>query len=203
MEEGTKSPGYAQRLKRHQASFLKRTLAPVNPYRWNVRRLCRGRVLDVGCGIGRNLTFLGDAINVGIDHNVDALEIAKMSGHTVFTPGEFENLDDLSRGDFDTLLLSHVLEHLSVDDAGGMLTTYINFLRPGGKVVLICPQERGYRSDSTHVTYFDEASLTTLAAQHSHQESRYFSFPFPRRFGNAYIYNEHIFVMDGVRLNER
>lgn len=202
MEEGTRSPGYAQRLKRQQANLLKRTLEPVNPYRWNVRRLCRGRVLDVGCGIGRNLSFLGDPKNVGVDHNVDALGIAKLSGHTVFTPGEFESLDALTRGDFDTLLLSHVLEHLSVDDARGMLTSYIKFLRSGGRVVLICPQERGYASDSTHVTYFDEDSLTTLAAQHSHQGSHYFSFPFPRRFGNAYIYNEHIFVMDGVQLTE-
>jgi len=39
------------------------------PYRRNLRRLVGDRaVLDVGCGIGRNLANLGPG-SVGVDHN--------------------------------------------------------------------------------------------------------------------------------------
>ena len=34
---------------------LRRMLPTQAPYRWNLRRLRLGRVLDVGCGVGRNL----------------------------------------------------------------------------------------------------------------------------------------------------
>jgi SAM-dependent methyltransferase len=44
------------------------------PYRWNLHRLLGGRrVLDAGCGIGRNLVGL-EAGSVGVDHNPHSVE---------------------------------------------------------------------------------------------------------------------------------
>ena len=58
------------------------------PYRWNLRRLRLGRVLDVGCGIGRNLQHL-DADAVGVDHNQDSVTIARQRGLTAYVPEAF------------------------------------------------------------------------------------------------------------------
>ena len=46
---------YAQRLQQLQQARWKLALDVQRPYRWNLERLCSGRVLEVGCGIGRNL----------------------------------------------------------------------------------------------------------------------------------------------------
>ncbi|HEY7625699.1 MAG TPA: hypothetical protein VH761_01480, partial [Ilumatobacteraceae bacterium] len=57
---------YAGRLQELSGRWWKRFLP--NPYRWNVRRLATGRVLDVGCGIGRCLDFVKPR-GVGVDPN--------------------------------------------------------------------------------------------------------------------------------------
>jgi hypothetical protein len=55
---------------------------------------------------------------------------------------------------------------------------------------MICPQERGYDSDPTHVTFTDGAALETLAREVGLRPGGWFSFPFPRWAGKAFTYNE-------------
>ena len=57
---------YTRRLQHLSGRRWKRFVP--NPYRWNVRRLATGRVLDVGCGIGRCLDFVRPR-GVGVDPN--------------------------------------------------------------------------------------------------------------------------------------
>ena len=67
--ESTDGQEYTDRLKRVQQPAWKRALDVQRPYRWNVRRLFQDReVLDIGCGIGRNLGHLAPR-GVGVDHN--------------------------------------------------------------------------------------------------------------------------------------
>jgi SAM-dependent methyltransferase len=69
----TQDREYADRLIRLQTARWKRPLHVQAPYGWNLRRIQPGLVLEIGCGIGRNLMHLhGNAL--GLDHDRFAIE---------------------------------------------------------------------------------------------------------------------------------
>jgi hypothetical protein len=71
---------------------------------------------------------------------------------------------------------------------------YLRFLRPGGRLILITPQEAGYASDATHLTFLDLDALAALARGLGLEVERRYSFPFPRSAGRAFRYNEFVLV---------
>src|SRR5688572_17246409 len=150
----TRDSQYAVRLAGLQLVRWKDALGVQAPYRWNLRRLKPGFTLDIGCGLGRNLKHL-DGHGVGVDHNAQMVEVARSRGLRAFTPEDFRTTDYCMPGRFDTLLLAHVVEHMTEEEAASLLTTYLPFLKADGQVILIAPQERGYRSDATHVQFMD------------------------------------------------
>jgi 2-polyprenyl-3-methyl-5-hydroxy-6-metoxy-1,4-benzoquinol methylase len=184
---------YTRRLQELSGRGWKRFVP--NPYGWKVRRLATGRVLDVGCGIGRCLDFVRPRA-VGVDPNETAVEVCREKGHRAYVPDEFSRVFADHRPDqqFDTLLCSHVLEHL--DEATGveLITTYLPYLRSQARVILITPQERGQASDATHVRFMDETALTRLTEQCGLKVEKISSFPLPRLFGRWFIYNETITI---------
>lgn len=181
-------PEYAARLDRLSSARWKR-LVP-NPYAWLVRRVATGRVLDVGCGIGRCLGFL-EGRGVGIDPNEAAVALCRERGYTAFTPEEFAVHDS---GLFDTMLCAHVVEHLTADEASGLMQLYVPMVRPGGRVVLIVPQQRGFGSDATHVRFIGVTELGELARESGLIVQRMRSFPLPRWAGRWFVYNETVLV---------
>jgi SAM-dependent methyltransferase len=185
----TNTPDYAERLRRKQTLWWKRALHVQAPYHWNLRRQGLGRTLDVGCGIGRNLGVLPPG-SVGVDHNTDSVALARSMGYNAYTVKEFMDGDLAVAGAFDGLLVAHVIEHLEREEALQVLRDYLPFVRPGGRVFLVCPQERGYASDPTHVWFARDSELRELVGDLGLQLARSFSFPFPRRAGKLFIYNE-------------
>ena len=79
---------YAERLNRLQNKKWKKVLNVQAPYRANIRRMKLGRTVDVGCGNGRNLSWLS-AESVGVDHNPHLVEAARSRGLTAYTTEEF------------------------------------------------------------------------------------------------------------------
>ena len=193
MSTDSTDSAYAERLRTREAVWWKRMLDVQRPYRAHLRRLKLGRVLDVGCGIGRNLGHL-DGQGVGVDPNVDAVATCKARGLTAFTPAELEASEHARPGAFDALLISHVLEHLSEDAALALITTYLPYVRSRGRAVFITPQEAGYRSDPTHVEFVDLARLDSLARKAGLEPVSAYSFPFPRPVGRVFKYNEFVLV---------
>jgi 2-polyprenyl-3-methyl-5-hydroxy-6-metoxy-1,4-benzoquinol methylase len=189
----TAGSDYTERLQRLELASWKRLLDVQAPYRWNVRRLCPGRVLDVGCGVGRNLAHLGSRA-VGVDHNAHSVEVARSRGCAAFTPEQLVTSGNAGPASYDSLLAAHLLEHLAEPEATELLASYLPLVRRGGRVVLITPQERGWRSDATHVRWvgFDELRRTAeaLGLQVDAQQS----FPFPRPAGRVFRYNEFVQV---------
>lgn len=188
----TQSEAYTNRLTALSGRFISR-LVGGQPYRWKIRRIASGDVLEVGCGIGRNLHFLGSRA-VGVDHNSMSIKVCRERGFVAYTPDEFTALPDTAPKIFDTILLSHVLEHLTLSDARALLHTYLQYLLPSGKLIIICPQQRGFASDSTHATYFDLDALAQLAASVQCSEVSRQSFPFPAFVGRWFTYNEWIHI---------
>ena len=188
---GTDAPDYTQRLATMESAGWKQRLDVQAPYRWNIRLLALGRTLDVGCGLGRNLAHL-DGNGVGVDHNASSVALAVQRGFEAYTPDAFATSRHARPGAFDSLLLAHVVEHMTEDDALGLLRTYLPFVRPGGKVVLITPQEKGYTTDATHVRFCGFPEVAALCTAVGLTVQRQYSFPFPRPAGRVFPYNEFV-----------
>jgi hypothetical protein len=87
-----------------------------------------------------------------------------------------------------------VLEHLDDETAVALLRTYLPFIRDGGRAVLITPQERGQKSDPTHVRFMDQAALRSVAHRCGLAVEKVSSFPLPRMFGRWFVYNETVTI---------
>lgn len=189
----TRAKEYAERLLQLETLWWKRALGVQLPYRMHLRRLALGRTLDVGCGIGRNLLHLPPG-SLGVDHNPHSVEVAVSRGVDAVTADEFMATAPDRLASFDSLLAAHVIEHVTPDDALALLRQYVPLIRPGGRVVLICPQERGYASDSTHVTFVQAPELRLLCLEAGLMPERDYSFPLPRAAGRRFLYNETVVV---------
>lgn len=188
---GTDGADYAERMAGLEQVWWKRLLDVQAPYRWNIRRLELGRTLDVGCGLGRNLAHL-DRDSVGVDHNATAVATARSRGLQAETAGEFHSGPHARPGAFESLLAAHVVEHMPEPDARKLLAEYLPYVRDGGKVVLITPQERGYATDATHVRFCGYPEVRALCEAAGLRVVRQISFPFPRAAGRVFPYNEFV-----------
>lgn len=191
---GTDGSDYTRRLL-GQTAWWKRLLDVQRPYRWHLRHLRMGKMLDVGCGIGRNLVnLMGSGEGVGIDHNAESVAVARSRGLVAFTVDEFRHSPYAKEAGFDSILVAHVAEHLPHAEATELLRAYVPLLRAGGKVVLVAPQEAGFRSDPTHVEQVGFVEAARILRQCGLTVSWQYSFPFPRAFGRLFKYNEFVTV---------
>lgn len=189
----TKNDIYAQRLINIQNKKWKKKLTFLNPYKYHLNFICKGKVLEIGCGIGRVLNFMPSRI-VGIDHNIKAIEVCKEMKFSAFTTEEFFKTNTGHNSKYDTLLFSHILEHMSFKEANKILKEYLPFLKIGGNIILITPQQKGFNSDHTHIHPMNIYNLKKLAKNNDIKETFTYSFPLPKLFGKYFIYNENVFI---------
>ncbi len=193
MTPSTATSDYTRRLARLEQAGIKRLLPTQAPYRWNLQRMHLGRVLDIGCGLGRNLLGCGPD-SVGVDHNPHSVQTCRERGLNAYTPDGLAAAPDCGPGSFDSLLLAHVLEHVDEETAASLLERYLPLVRPHGSVVMITPQEVGYRSDATHIRWVGFEELRGHAARAGIAVRRTYSFPLPRPMGKFFPYNEFVLV---------
>ena len=193
-DRDTASAAYTERLNQRSGARWKQVLDVQAPYRWNLRRILgERRTLDVGCGIGRILRTL-PAGSLGVDHNATSVQQCRAAGLSAMTTDEFLAEDPAERGGFDGMLAAHLVEHLPADGAKDVLAPYLPYLAPAAKIVLICPQERGFASDPTHTVFTDQSRLGELSRQLGLRVEKQFSFPLPRFAGKVFTYNEFVTV---------
>lgn len=185
---------YTQRLERTDANWWKRMLDVQAPYRRNIRRVVPTPVLDVGCGIGRNLIHL-DGRGVGVDTNAHSVEAARRRGLVAHTADDFPSTDDAVAGNYRALLFAHVLEHMDLETATRLVGDYLPYLGPDGLVVVIVPQEAGFASDPTHVAFVGPGEIKRVALANNLDIESVYSFPFPRWVGRLFRHNETVALL--------
>ncbi|GMR02603.1 MAG: hypothetical protein BMS9Abin20_0943 [Acidimicrobiia bacterium] len=189
----TEHDPYTRRLERVTGARWKQILDVQAPYRWNLQRLEPGYVLDIGCGIGRNLAHL-EGNGVGVDTSRSSVEVARERGYVAYTADEFPSSRHANDTGFDSLLFAHVLEHMPDVDATDLVRCYLRYVRRGGKVIVIVPQEAGYASDETHVNFLDRDDVAAMLMTCGLRVDRSYSFPFPRAAGRIFRHNETVVV---------
>ena len=109
-----------------------------------------GRILENGCGVGMYLehlsTFGGEAI--GLEYDFERAARARKNSPDILNAAG-ESLP-LSTSTFDLILSHEVIEHVQDDHIA--IREMIRTLKPGGRVVLFCPN-RGYPFE-THGIYW-------------------------------------------------
>lgn len=109
-----------------------------------------GRILENGCGVGmyvEHLSPFGGEV-IGLEYDFERAAEARVSSpHIVNAAGEFLPLPSTT---FDLILSHEVIEHVQDDRAA--IREMIRALKPGGRLVLFCPN-RGYPFE-THGIYW-------------------------------------------------
>ncbi len=122
-----------------------------------VADLCRGKVLDVGCGDGILATRWGGAY-MGVDFSQEAINKARNGGDNRFVVRDFLDARPLSDTTWDTIVVGEVLEHLSKTACRKLLKKVKAALAPGGQVIATVPNGASI-PDPSHVRTFENGSL--------------------------------------------
>lgn len=106
------------------------------------------RVLDIGCGAGDNTALIrvryprAQISGVTISH-AEAAVVRPLLDNCWLFDIEADLPPDLQQAQFDTLVFSHVLEHLR--DPERVLSRFVKLLQPGGQVLIAVPNVLGWR----------------------------------------------------------
>ncbi len=120
-------------------------------------RLLEGRTIDFGCGLGELLRKLPPG-SVGLDVNSFTVEKCLAQGLNVRTydpENDGYHLADFSPGMFESIVLSHVLEHLEAPEMILSLLLQTAKRLQLKRVLIITPGKKGFSFDSTHKTFID------------------------------------------------
>jgi SAM-dependent methyltransferase len=141
-----------------------------------LRRLVKGRVLDVGSGIG---DFLANRPGtVGVDVNPLLVEWCRGRGLDAFVMKDGAlPFPDRS---FDAVMLDNVLEHIA--EPLPLLAEIRRVLLPDGVVVVGVPGVKGFAADPDHKVFYDEQSLTRVLERSSFTCTRVLHMPIDWRF---------------------
>lgn len=111
-------------------------------YKMATKGIAKGRVLDIGCGVGDFLHTMEQKgwETVGIEPSEDAKAIAKkrIKAQVLDT----EEQETLPENSFDLITMWHVLEH--VDDLHWQLNQLERLVKPNGRVVIAVPNYNSY-----------------------------------------------------------
>lgn len=131
----------------------------------------RGKVLDIGCGIGDMLSYRSNSVGLDVNPlNVDFCQKRKLNAY-LMKP----NIIPFDDKTFDSVLLDNVLEHIETPSL--LFEEIRRVLKPDGLVLIGVPGEKGFRSDDDHKVFYDEKKLQALAKKNRFNVNRFFYTP--------------------------
>lgn len=125
--------------------------------------LCRGRVIELGCGEGALAARIAERglEVVGVDLSERKISTARLAhAHIPFIHSDILDLD-LPSASFDTAVLAELLEHVTERPGEEILRTAWRLLRPGGRLVVSVPNEDCV-PHRNHLRQFDRKRLAEM-----------------------------------------
>jgi len=118
------------------------------------------KILDVGCGIGRFLSFFPKK-SIGLDINMDSLRKARAQ-HLIVVRANAINLP-FKKEVFDGIRCSHIVEHFGPQDAYELIKETARVLKQGGIIIIQAPllSPRFY-DDITHVRPYPPNAILSI-----------------------------------------
>jgi predicted SAM-dependent methyltransferase len=126
--------------------------------------VCRERLKKFCFGDGLDLGFGGDPIipsAITVDMNIPYAEVGCSPQHL---HGDARNLCWFKDGVLDYVYSSHLLEDFPEGETGLVLTEWMRVIKPGGFLILYCPDEQKYR---------EHCRLTGQGYNEAHKVSRF------------------------------
>ena len=142
-----------------------------NKYKIATEKTTRGKILDIGCGVGDFLHTMEQQgwECTGVEPSEDAKAIAKkrIKGQ-LLSSEEQENLSD---GSFDVITMWHVLEH--VDALRWQIQQLYRLCKPGGRIIIALPNYKSYDGQyykaawaaydvPRHLNHFNEKTIVKI-----------------------------------------
>lgn len=119
------------------------------------------RILDIGCGYGRNIKLLSKlGYNIlGVEVNEAIVKSNNESNIKCLTVEEFDKTSEL----YDVVLMSHVIEHFYPDELLQFMDHYLERLKPGGFLVIVTPLNSPYfYDDFDHVKPYSPVGINMV-----------------------------------------
>ncbi|HUN66159.1 MAG TPA: class I SAM-dependent methyltransferase [Bacteroidota bacterium] len=100
----------------------------------------KGRVADLGCGVGVFLDLLRESgrTGCGVDSFAEYIDLCRSRGHEAYCEDIFTFLRSRP-GQFDGVIGSHIIEHFHPKEGMDLLVGMRDLLRPGGILFLMTP----------------------------------------------------------------
>jgi SAM-dependent methyltransferase len=131
----------------------------------------KGKVLDIGCGIGDMLSYRKNTVGLDVNPlNVAFCKKRKLTAH-LMKP----NMIPFGDKTFDSVMLDNVLEH--IESPSLLFKEIRRVLKPEGLVLIGVPGEKGYQSDDDHKIFYDEKKLQALAQKNKFNVDQFFYTP--------------------------
>lgn len=99
-------------------------------------------ILDIGGGSGVNLTFYGKAIGSSKLYCIDIREPSNKIDGITYIRSPVENLQEISEGPFDCMVMTEVLEHLY--DPDRVIDNLLKKLKHDGTLIITTPNLTGF-----------------------------------------------------------
>lgn len=172
-----------------------------------LRKYAKGKMLEIGCGRGKNLALFG---GVGIDISESAVEIAKSRGLDARVADACKL--PFSGHSFDFVYCIETIEHIEHPEV--MLDEIYRVLRPEGCVFIQTPNypakriydfaHKKWRDDPTHVSKFSSFGLVNMMRRYFTIEdvtARNSKLPLDRRHWLQMIFGHKVIVVGRKPLN--
>ena len=136
-----------------------------------IKSKVKGKVLDLGCGIGDFLVSCKRAVGADINPDNVAYCQSQQLPATLLLDSRYPFLE----GSFDSVLLDNVIEH--IEKPTEMLDEICRVLKFGGYLMIGVPGIKGYASDEDHKVFYTEKLLKAVCLEHGFKFVRSYYMP--------------------------